>query len=74
MQLQSNNLNKVRVLTLCYIEIFLQVVLQIWLCIPALHWAGINICARVDLIQSGINLQYTPTYYVYRGLLYYHLR
>ena len=51
MQFQSNNLNKVRVLTLYYIEILLQVVFRIWFCIPALHCTGNIICARVDFIQ-----------------------
>ena len=55
MRLQPKNLNKVRVVTLCYIEIFLQVVFQICFCIPALHWAVNNIRDRVDSIQSGIN-------------------
>ena len=30
-------------------------------CIPALHWAGNNICAQVDLVKLGISLQYIPT-------------
>ena len=42
---------------MCYIEILLQIVFQIWFCILALHWAGNNIHARVNLIQLGINLQ-----------------
>ena len=57
MKLQSNNLNKVRVINICYIEIILQVVFRIWFCIPDLHWELNNICAWVDLIQLGINLQ-----------------
>ena len=43
MQLKSNNLNKVRGLTLCYIEIHLQVVFWIWFCIPVLNLAWNNI-------------------------------
>ena len=43
---------------LCYIKILIQILFQIWFCIPALHWAGNNIYAQLDLIQSGINLQY----------------
>ena len=50
-----------RVLTLCVIEIILQVVFRIWFCIPALHWAGNDICAQVDSIQSGTNWQYINT-------------
>ena len=61
MLLQSKNLNKMRVITLCYIEILLQVAFQILFCIPSLHWAVNIICAWVDLIQSGIDLQYIPT-------------
>ena len=60
MNLQSNYLNTVRLINLFYIEIILQVVFIIWLYIPALHWAGNNIGAWVDSIQSGINLQYIP--------------
>ena len=48
---------KMRVITPCYIEILLQLVLRSWFCIPALHWAGNNIRAWFHLIQSGINLQ-----------------
>ena len=58
---QKKNLNTLRVITLCHIEILIQVVFLIWFCIPALHWTENNICFRVDLIQSGINLQYNPT-------------
>ena len=54
---QTKNLNKVRVITICYIEILLQVVSLIWFYIPALHWGKNNICARVGLFQPGINLQ-----------------
>ena len=61
MKLQSNNLNKVRGVTICYIEILLQVVCRIWFCIPALHSAGNNICTRVESIQSGINVQQINT-------------
>ena len=49
-------------LTLCYIEILLQVVFRICIYIPALHWVGNNICARFDSIKSGMNLQYIPTH------------
>ena len=48
------------VVTLFYTEIILQIEFRIWFCIPTLHWAGNNICARVDYIQLGINLQYIP--------------
>ena len=61
MQFQSKNINRVRVITICNIEILLQVVFRIWFCIPALHWAGNNILARVESIQSGINLQQINT-------------
>ena len=61
MRLQSKNLKKVMVINLCYIELILQVLFRIWLCITALHCAGNNICDRVYLIQSGINLKYIPT-------------
>ena len=57
MRLQSKNINKVRVITLCYIEILCKVVFRIWFCIPDLHWAVNNIYAWVDYIQWGINLQ-----------------
>ena len=60
-RLQSKNLNKVRVINLCYIEIILQVVFRILFYIPAQHWTGNSICARVDSIQLVINLQYIPT-------------
>ena len=60
MRLQSKNINKLGVITPCYIVILLQVVFRIWLCIPDMHWAGNNICAWVDSIQSGINLKYIP--------------
>ena len=63
MWLKSNNLNKARLITLCYIEILLQVVFMIWFLYPALYKPGNNIHARVDLIQSGINLQYIPKNY-----------
>ena len=61
MLLQSYNQNKVRVITLCYIEILLEVVFRIWFLYPALYWAGNNIHDRVDLIKLGINLHYIPT-------------
>ena len=60
MQLQSKNLNKVRVITLCYIEILLEVLFRIQFCIPALNLAGDNIFAWVNSIQSVINLQQIP--------------
>ena len=44
-RLQSKNLNKVRVINLCYIEIILQVVFRILFYIPTIHWAGNNIRA-----------------------------
>ena len=50
-----------RVATLCYIEIILQLVFRIWFCIPALHWLGNNIHSHVNFIQLGINLQYITT-------------
>ena len=61
----NNNLNKVRLITIWYIEILFKVVFIIRLCIPDLHWVGNHICARVDKIQSGINLHrflYTTTH------------
>ena len=30
-----------------------------------MYWAGNYIHAQVDSIQSGINLEYIPTYYLY---------
>ena len=42
-------------------EIRLQVVFQIWFCIPVLYWTENNILAWVDLIQSGINLLHEGT-------------
>ena len=57
MWLQPKNLNKLRVITIFYIEIILQVLFRVWLFIPALNWAGNNIRAQVDLIQLGIKLQ-----------------
>ena len=62
MRLKSKNLNKVSVITLFYVEIILQVVFRIWFYIPALHWEGNNVCARDDLIKSGINLHSIPTH------------
>ena len=50
------NLNKVRVITICYIEILFQVVFIIWFLYTALYWAGNNIHSWVDLIQLRINL------------------
>ena len=50
-----------KVIIIRYIEIIIQVIFRIWFCIPTLHWATNNIHAHVDLIQSGINLQYIPT-------------
>ena len=52
MQLQSKNINKVRVVTLCYIEILLQIVFRVWFVYLTLHWAVNNIHARVNSIQS----------------------
>ena len=52
MWLQSNNINKVREVTVLYIELILQVVFRIWFLYPALYWAGDNIHARVDSLQS----------------------
>ena len=51
MQLQSKNLNKVRVVTICYIEILLQLVFIIWFLYPALYRERNNIYAQVDSIQ-----------------------
>ena len=61
MRFQLKNINKVRVINLYYIEIILQVVFRICFCIPAPHWAGNNIYARINSIQAGINLQYIPS-------------
>ena len=44
--------NKLRVITLCYIEILIQVVFWIWFLYPALYWEGNNIHAKFDLIKS----------------------
>ena len=52
MQLKAKNLNKLRLITLCYIEILIQVVFRIWFLYPALYWEVNNIHARVDSIQS----------------------
>ena len=40
MRLQSKNLNKVRMITLCYIEILLQVVFLIWFLYPCYALGG----------------------------------
>ena len=64
MRLQPTNLNKVRVINICYIENLFQVVFRIFFCIPAQHWAQNNICAQVYKIQSGINLHYIPTSHI----------
>ena len=45
MQLQSNNINKVRVLNIGYIEILLQAVFRILFCIPILDLAGKYLCS-----------------------------
>ena len=69
MRLQPKNLNKVRVINLCYIKILLQVVFQIWFLYPALYWLGNNTHARVDSIQSCLGWfdstgnQFTVDYY-----------
>ena len=63
MWLQSNSLNKVRVITLYHIEIIIQLVFQIWFLCTALYWAGNNIHAWVVLIIFLINLQWIPTPY-----------
>ena len=47
-------------ITICYLEILLQVLFRIFF-IPIIYWEGNNILARFDSIQSGMNLQYTPT-------------
>ena len=54
MWLKSNNINKQRAITLCYIEILRQVVFQIWFLYTALYWAKNNIHAQADSIQSRL--------------------
>ena len=44
-------------------EILLQLVFPIWFYIPVMYWAGNNILARVNSIQSGINLKCIPKTY-----------
>ena len=72
MHFQSNNLNKVRLFALllyAILEILLQVVFRILFFITVLYWSGNNILARVDFIQSGINLQYITTYCIIFNVL-----
>ena len=48
MRLQSKNINKVMVITLCYIEILLHLLFRILLLYIALYSAGNNINAGVN--------------------------
>ena len=51
MWLQSNNINKVREVTVLYIELILQVVFRIWFLYPALYWEVNKIHDLVNKIQ-----------------------
>ena len=53
---QSNNQNKVRVITIYYIEILLQVVFIIWFLYPTLYWVVNNINDWVNSIQPWSGL------------------
>ena len=52
MQFQSKNIHKLEVITLCYIEILLQVLFRFWFLYPTLYWAENYIHDRFDSIQS----------------------
>ena len=67
MQLQSNNLNKVRALLYTILKYFFKEYLEFGSVSPFCIW-GKNICTWVDSIQSGINGQYITTHYMVHTL------
>ena len=63
MQVQSNNINKVRELLYAILKYSFNQYFEFGFVLPFCFWRENNMCAWVDSIQLGINGQYIPTHY-----------